>query len=180
MTLPINNTTASSSPTLASARFFKGSSTSAPRPAGPTRPAKYLPPSLALLQAPTKPYSCLSPLFLSPQELITAYERWTADLDHWWLSQDLSAQMQSPDLSLVLFRLFAQIYVNIAASKESGLAEDPVRWRFRTKSVRAAYEMLIVVAEEPVASLIGLLLPFYVKVSFEFRRRGERESRCRD
>lgn len=69
-----------------------------------------------------------------------------------------------PDISLTLFRLFAIVYVNLAAAREPRLADDPARWRFRARSVAAAYEMLGIAGDERVASTINLLFPFYMKV----------------
>lgn len=98
-------------------------------------------------------------------ELISCYEKWNIDLDRWWAEQGIETGDIPTDMALALFRLFARTYLNLAASKERGLGNDPSQWRFRAASVRAAVEMLRAVQEEPFSSGLNLLLPFYVKVS---------------
>ncbi|ORY85984.1 hypothetical protein BCR35DRAFT_302615 [Leucosporidium creatinivorum] len=109
------------------------------------------------------------------QELIQAYEGWNTDLCDWWTAQNFhplpsftsappTSPTLQPDIALTLFRLFASIYVNLAAAKEARLADDAARWRFRARSVGAAYEMLGVVGDEGAARVVNVLFPFYVKM----------------
>lgn len=65
-----------------------------------------------------------------------------------------------------MFRFFARVYLNLAASKEPGLGDSVEKWRFREASVRAAWDMLSFVRNEPALTSLNVLLPFYIKVSF--------------
>lgn len=109
------------------------------------------------------------------QELVQLYEGWNTDLRDWWTAQNFlpvssftsappTSPTLEPDIALTLFRLFASIYINLAAAKETRLADDAARWGFRARSVSAAYEMLGVVGDESTARSVNLLFPFYVKV----------------
>jgi len=101
------------------------------------------------------------------------YESWNTDLRDWWAAQNFLPSLTSapqpsptlkPDIALTLFRLFASIYINLAAAKETRLADDATRWAFRARSVSAAYEMLGVVGDEGTARVVNVLFPFYIKV----------------
>ncbi|KAL8291300.1 hypothetical protein RQP46_002278 [Phenoliferia psychrophenolica] len=97
-------------------------------------------------------------------EIVAAHERWNADLDQWWAGQELESPAHSTVLSLTLFRLYARAYLNLAASKEQRLGDSQIKWRFRATSVRASFDMLRFVHDEPAVSCLNILLPFYIKM----------------
>lgn len=103
---------------------------------------------------------CETPL----QELVATYEGWHKDLDQWCAEVDLGSQA-TPDLSIVMFRQFGRMYVSLAAAQEPKIRDQSTRLEFQSRSVVAAHGMLTSVKDDSSAGIIGLLHPFYIKVS---------------
>ncbi|KAM0786131.1 hypothetical protein ACM66B_006940 [Microbotryomycetes sp. NB124-2] len=96
----------------------------------------------------------------SPETIIAAAEGWNAELDRWWSEQDLTTL--TSDITLRMFKMFARIFVNLPTSNESALRAD--KWRFRSMSVSASWELLMFVKDEPQAGNVNVLFPFMVKM----------------
>ncbi|KAM0747817.1 hypothetical protein T439DRAFT_83517 [Meredithblackwellia eburnea MCA 4105] len=98
--------------------------------------------------------------------IIASYDQWNLDLDRWWTTQEFEYPSQSAIFSLTLFKLFSKTYLNLAASKEHQLVDSGCanRWRFRVLSVRAAFDMVRFVQDEPAVGCVNILAPFYIKM----------------
>lgn len=101
----------------------------------------------------------------SAAELVASADAWNADLERWWTEQDLN--LSACDIALKMFRLFGQLFVNLAASTELRLRSDAARWKFKSTSAAVAWDMLLLVKDEPNSGMINMLFPFFVKVSLK-------------
>ncbi|KAK4048416.1 hypothetical protein OIV83_004762 [Microbotryomycetes sp. JL201] len=109
-------------------------------------------------------YTRASPLWVASStadSIIASADGWNSDLDRWWSEQDLTTS--TVDMTLSMFKSFGRIFVNLPTFKEAALRDRAEKWRFKSVSANAAWELLTFVKDEPQAGNINLLFPFFIK-----------------